>query len=191
MIIHDPPGSYTDVGSSLSFMSDDFGGGAFLFTNDSGITWSTLSVFVPPPTGDGEISCAGSPFTSCTVEPGQDGFFATLFFSGGPGIPNLGSFSIDLGSFGWTPDATFQAYANPEPGTFWLQHLTTQHHRERRGLNAQLRNLRFARAAAVLRAIRPKPRASACFSKTASRTRPAVVPSDLSSISPKARVASN
>src|SRR5271157_5688859 len=118
-------------------------------------------------------------------------FFATLFFSGGPGIPNLGSFSIDLGSFGWTPDATFQAYANPEPGTFWLQHLTTQHHRERRGLNAQLRNLRFARAAAVLRAIRPKPRASACFSKTASRTRPAVVPSDLSSISPKARVASN
>lgn len=120
VIIHDPPGVYTDVGSSFSFMSDEFGGGAFLFTNDSGITWSTLSIFVPPPSGDGEISCASSQFTNCTVEPGQGGFFATLFFSGGPGIPNGESFSIDLGPSGWTPDATFQAYANPEPGTLWL-----------------------------------------------------------------------
>ena len=46
-------------------------------------------------------------------------------FFGGPGIPDLTMFQIDLGSTGWTPNATFEAVANveittPEPSVLIL-----------------------------------------------------------------------
>ena len=61
-------------------------------------------------------------FSSCFILPGEFGSYATVAFTGPPGINNGSLFFVDLGATGWTPNATFEAEANhlPEPGTLLL-----------------------------------------------------------------------
>ena len=124
IIIHDPPASsVTPVGLSFTFNSDSSGGGVLAFTNTSGVNWFDLYVFVPSPQPVTTFTCGTDnlTFSTCNIFGGQFGFFATVVFTGGPGIANGDMFFVDLGSSGWTPNAQFLAEANqvPEPGT-WL-----------------------------------------------------------------------
>lgn len=125
-IVHvdDPQGPGTPVGLSFTFTSDAFGGGLLNFTNTSGVTFTSLEINVPAPLPPAPISCGGNAFTSCFQQWLVEGNFATIDFFGGPGIPNGMLFQVDLGASGWTPNATFDAFANetdeqeptPEPG---------------------------------------------------------------------------
>lgn len=124
IIIHDPPASsVTPVGLTFTFSSDSSGGGVLAFTNTSGVNWFNLYVFVPPPQPVTTFTCGTDNvlFSTCNIFGGQFGYFATVVFTGGPGIANGDMFFVDLGSGGWTPNAQFLAEANhsPEPGT-WL-----------------------------------------------------------------------
>ena len=120
-VIHvdDPAGSFAPVGLSFSFASDGSGGGVSMFTNTSGVTFTTLEVNVAAPQPAGAITCDGTAFTHCFRQWFTEAGFATIDFYGGPGIANGASFQIDLGTTGWTPNATFTAFANetdePEP----------------------------------------------------------------------------
>ena len=130
VIINDPPGPCTPVGLSFTFISDGAGGGTVCFSNGSGQDWSFLEVNVPMPMPpELIISCGGTAFAVCEVQLVTEGNFATIDFSGGSaGILNGANFTIDLGPSGWTPNATFEAFANepdepepvPEPGTMRL-----------------------------------------------------------------------
>jgi hypothetical protein len=74
------------------------------------------------------IVCGGNAFTNCFRQYLVEGEYATIDFFGGPGIPDGTMFQVDLGTAGWTPNATFQAFANesdeeeptPEPGMLTL-----------------------------------------------------------------------
>lgn len=120
VIINDPVGYFTDVGLEFTFTTNDSGGGFFSFTNDSGVTFANLELYVPDlPTSD--MTCSGSAFAFCAVEPGEDGYAAVIDFWGGAGIPNMGSFTIDMGPSGWPGDAQFKVLANaPEPTSLSL-----------------------------------------------------------------------
>ncbi len=122
VIIHDPVDALINpVGLTFTFDSDSSGGGLLMFTNASGVNWFNLYVFVPPPEPLAAITCGGDTFASCVVLPGQFGYFATLAFTGPPGIANGEVFFADLGTDGWTPNAQFLAEANvPEPGSLLL-----------------------------------------------------------------------
>jgi hypothetical protein len=123
--VDDPQGPGTPVGLSFTFTSDAFGGGLLNFTNTSGLTFVTLQIDVPPPLPIAPITCGGNAFVHCFQQSFTVAEYATIDFFGGPGIPNGAMFQIDLGSTGWTPDATFEALANvpivtPEPGLLAL-----------------------------------------------------------------------
>ena len=120
----DPPGLATPVGLSFTFTSNGSGGGVSDFTNASGVTFTFVEIDVAAPMPPGPITCGGSAFAHCFRQGLTEGGFATVDFSGGPGILNGMAFQIDLGTTGWTPNATFTAFANetdepeptPEPG---------------------------------------------------------------------------
>ena len=125
--VDDPIGSFTPVGLSFSFTSNGAGGGVFSFTNASGVAFTFLEIDVAAPMPPGPITCGGSAFAHCFRQSLTEGGFATIDFSGGPGIANGAGFRIELGSGGWTPNATFTAVANetnepetPEPGMLTL-----------------------------------------------------------------------
>jgi len=126
--VDDPTGSFTPVGLSFTFTSDGSGGGISNFTNASGVTFTSLEIDVAPPMPSGPITCGGNAYTNCFKQWFTEGGFATVDFFGGPGILNGMAFDIDLGTTGWTPNATFTAYANetdepeptPEPGMLTL-----------------------------------------------------------------------
>jgi len=126
--VDDPTGSFTPVGLSFAFTSNGSGGGVFSFTNASGVAFTFLEINVAAPMPPGPITCGGTAFTNCFQQPLTEGGFATIDFSGGPGIANGMAFRIELGSTGWTPNATFTAFANetnepeqtPEPGMLTL-----------------------------------------------------------------------
>jgi len=125
--VDDPTGSFTPVGLSFAFTSNSSGGGVFNFTNTSGVAFITLEINVAAPMPPGPITCGGSAFAICFQQSLTEGGFATIDFSGGPGIANGMSLRIELGSTGWTPNATFTAFANetnepetPEPGMLTL-----------------------------------------------------------------------
>jgi len=125
--VDDPTGSFTPVGLSFSFTSNASGGGAFNFTNASGVAFTSLEINVAAPMPPGPITCGGNAFASCFQQSLTEGGFATIDFSGGPGIANGAALLIELGSGGWTPNATFTAVANetnepevPEPGMLTL-----------------------------------------------------------------------
>ena len=122
VIIHDPQDAVINpVGLIFTFDSDSSGGGVLMFTNASGVNWFNLYVFTPPPEPLAPISCGGDSFASCVVLPGEFGYFATIAFTGAPGITNGEVFFADLGTTEWTPDAQFLAVANmPEPTTMLL-----------------------------------------------------------------------
>jgi hypothetical protein len=122
VIIHDPDAPFpTPVGLTFTFNSDSSGGGILTFTNASGVNWFNLYIFVPPPDPVAAITCGGDTFANCVVLAGQNGYFATIAFTGAPGITNGEIFFADLGSSGWTPNAQFLAEANlPEPSTLLL-----------------------------------------------------------------------
>ncbi|MGB8771173.1 MAG: hypothetical protein WCC92_16255 [Candidatus Korobacteraceae bacterium] len=113
-----PVGSDTPVGLDFSFMANSSGGGIFKFTNDSGVDWTSLGIFVSTPPTD-MITCGGSSFATCVVLPKPLGDFAFIEFSGGGGILDGQTFTIDLE--GWAPNEQFRAFANvPEPSTLAL-----------------------------------------------------------------------
>jgi hypothetical protein len=129
--INDPPkGPCVSVLTlSFTFMSDGSGGGSLCFTNDSGVAWSTIELDVPAPSPSGLITCGGTAFSGCEKQWFTEGGFATVDFYGLPGLSTSELFTIDLGASGWTPSATFTAFANetdesteptPEPGTMAL-----------------------------------------------------------------------
>ena len=123
--VDDPTGSFTPVGFTFMFTSNAFGGGESTFSNASGVTFKSLEINVAAPMPPGPITCGGNAFTHCFEEPSPDGGFATIDFFGGPGIANGRGFSINLGTTGWTPNATFTAFATgpqptPEPGMLTL-----------------------------------------------------------------------
>ena len=125
IIIHDPPPAFVNpVGQNFTFTSDSSGGGLLLFTNTSGVNWFDLYVFVPAPSPIASITCGtfdNTSFSACLILPGQMGYYRTVAFFGPPGITNGTPFVVDLGTGGWTPNATFQAEANiPEPGSLLL-----------------------------------------------------------------------
>jgi hypothetical protein len=137
--VDDPQGPGTPVGLSFTFTSDGSGGGLLNFINTSGVTFTTLEFNVPPPSPLAPIVCGGNAFTNCFRQYLVEGEYATIDFFGGPGIPDGTMFQVDLGASGWTPNATFEAFANepdeeeptPEPcmltlfasgvGAIWLQ----------------------------------------------------------------------
>ena len=124
-VIHvdDPQGVGTPVGLSFTFTSDGSGGGLLNFINMSGVTFVNLQIDVPPPLPIAAITCDGNAFPSCFQQSLTVAEYATFDFVGGPGIPDGTMFQIDLGSSGWTPNSTFEAFANvvtPEPGVFIL-----------------------------------------------------------------------
>lgn len=125
VIIHDPQApTITPVGLTFTFTSDSSGGGVLAFTNASGLNWTSLDVFTPPPLPIDAITCGTDnvTFTNCSIQSGQFGYYATINFTGGTGITNGELFFVDLGTDGWTPDAQFLAIAtpSPEPGTVLL-----------------------------------------------------------------------
>jgi hypothetical protein len=111
----------TCVGLDFSFMANGSGGGVFHFTNDSGQDWTFLEIEAPSPNPSYVITCGGTAFANCVILP-QPGDFTIIDFSGGGGIHNGDSFTIDLGSSGWPVHGQFRAIANPvpEPGTLAL-----------------------------------------------------------------------
>jgi hypothetical protein len=128
---HDSLAPFTSIfGLTFTFFANGSGGGFLTFTNMSGVDWTYLEVNVPAPMPAGTIMCGGTAFTTCFVQPQTEGQFATVDFFGGLGILNGHTFTIDLGSSGWTPGFTpmgeFQAQANPvgepepEPATLVL-----------------------------------------------------------------------
>jgi hypothetical protein len=126
-VIHvdDPQGPGTPVGVVFTFTSDAFGGGLLNFINTSGVTFVNMQIDVPPPLPLAPIACDGNAYVHCFQEQFAVMNFATIDFFGGPGIPDGTMFQIDLGSTGWTPNATFEAFANvdivtPEPGVLIL-----------------------------------------------------------------------
>jgi hypothetical protein len=128
-VIHvdDPQGSFTPVGLTFSFTSDGAGGGLTNFTNTSGVTFTTLEIYVAAPLPLLPIVCGGNAYVHCWQDFVTEGGFATIDFFGGIGIPNGMAFDVDLGASGWTPNATFFAFANepddpatPEPGMLTL-----------------------------------------------------------------------
>jgi hypothetical protein len=125
--VDDPMGSFTPVGLSFSFTSNGTGGGDFSFTNTSGVAFTSLEINAAAPMPPAPITCGGNAFAVCFQQESlTEGGFATIDFFGGPGIANGHAFSIDLGASGWTPNATFTAFANgthgttPEPGMLAL-----------------------------------------------------------------------
>jgi hypothetical protein len=125
--VDDPQGSFTQVAVAFSFTSDALGGGITNFTNASGVTFNTLEIYVAAPMPLLPIMCDGNAYVHCWQDSVIEGGFATIDFFGGPGIPNGMSFDFDLGISGWTPNATFLAFANepddpatPEPGMLTL-----------------------------------------------------------------------
>src|ERR1035438_7021946 len=99
VIIHDPEAPLpSPVGLTFTFDSDSSGGGVLTFTNASGVNWFNLYIFVPPPDPIAAITCGGDSFASCVVLPGQFGYFATIAFTGAPGITNGEIFFADLGT---------------------------------------------------------------------------------------------
>ena len=97
IIIHDPPASsIAPVGLNFTFTSDSSGGGVLGFTNTSGVDWFNLYVFVPPPQPLTSFTCGTDnlTFSTCTILAGQFGYFATVAFTGGPGIANGDTLSI-------------------------------------------------------------------------------------------------
>jgi len=126
-VIHvdDPQGPGTPVGLSFTFTSDGSGGGLLNFDNTSGVTFVNLQIDVPPPLPIAPITCDGNAYVHCFQQSLTIAEYATMDFFGGPGIPDLTMFQIDLGSTGWTPNATFEAVANveittPEPSVLIL-----------------------------------------------------------------------
>jgi len=123
--VDDPQGPGTPVGLSFTFTSDAFGGGLLNFINTSGVTFVNLQIDVPPPMPIAPIVCDGNAYFHCFQQSLTVAEYATIDFFGGPGMPDGTMFQIDLGSSGWTPDATFEAFANvdivtPEPGVLIL-----------------------------------------------------------------------
>jgi hypothetical protein len=126
--VDDPQGPGTPVGLSFTFTSDASGGGLLNFVNTSGVTFTTLEFNVPAPLPSAPIVCGGNAYPTCFRQWLTEGEFATVDFNGGPGIPDGTMFQVDLGTTGWTPNATFEAFANetdeeeptPEPGVLTL-----------------------------------------------------------------------
>jgi hypothetical protein len=127
--VDDPTdGSSTRVGLTFTFTSNGSGGGVSSFTNaKSGVAIRFLEIDVAAPMPPGPITCDSNLFTHCFRQSLTEGGFATIDFFGGRGIANGASFRIELGSGGWTPNATFTAVANetnepetPEPGMLTL-----------------------------------------------------------------------
>ncbi len=129
-------GTYTGIpvteeegGNRFPFTVNSSGGGIFTFTN-TGADIVTLGVVMATPAG--VIICSGDDvFTMCSVmSPGEGGgeeqpldatSHVVISFSGPPGIPSGGTFTIDLGTSGWVPGSSSFALANvPEPGTLSL-----------------------------------------------------------------------
>jgi hypothetical protein len=126
-VIHvdDPQGKGTPVGLAFTFTSDASGGGLLSFMNTSGVTFVDLQFDVPPPLPISPIKCDGNAYPHCFQQSFTVAEYATIDFFGGSGIPNGTMFQIDLGPTGWTPNATFEAFANvgistPEPGVLIL-----------------------------------------------------------------------
>ena len=123
--VDDPQGPAAPVGLTFTFTSDAFGGGLLNFVNTSGVTFVNLQIDVPPPSPIAAITCGGNAYVHCFQQAVPVMNFATIDFFGGPGIPDGTPFQIDLGATGWTPNATFEAFANveittPEPGVLIL-----------------------------------------------------------------------
>ncbi len=129
----DPTDPTIVKGTSFPFLTDNAGGGDFIFQNESGQDWLKLTVTALLSSSTVAITCGPGPFDTCTISnhaaPG--GFLYTILF--GPvasgGITNGEIFSIDLnnsgvdpnGSGDWPPKERFSAQANvPEPSAIFL-----------------------------------------------------------------------
>ena len=134
ILVKDPPPPATPITSNtFSFGANADGGGEFTFQNVSGINWQSIEVTATLPNLTA-ITCGPGPFDTCTVSERQvgNGWFYNILF--GPsltgGVPNFGTFVIDLndsgddpnGSGSWPVSQDFAAKTNvtPEPASVLL-----------------------------------------------------------------------
>ena len=131
------PSSGTPVFSeTFPLSSDVHGGGILSFTNDSGITWTTLDFFVTLPSDD-TITCSSKWYSFCNYTTTSAGNGKSVFDIGfeqpfQAGILPGASFTINLndpyeppnGDKGsWGPNTAIEAIANfdiPEPAAWNL-----------------------------------------------------------------------
>lgn len=110
ILVKDPPPPGTPITSNtFAFGADPNGGGIFSFQNLSGNNWTTIDVTATLPDLT-PITCGPGPFVTCTVSEQQvsNGWFYNILF--GPtskgGIPNKGTFEVDLNDSGSNPDGS-------------------------------------------------------------------------------------
>lgn len=128
-----PPGGCVSVGLNFNFTVPPSGSGTLLFTNNSGVNWTSLALIehghaVPA----ADIKCRSNLFLSCTATTLQNGNVQILL-SGIKGGNNPGSGILIGQTFGisfscvnkncWPGGLNFSGHANmavPEPGTVAL-----------------------------------------------------------------------
>jgi hypothetical protein len=149
IILRDPACSpstlCTVVSGSFGLQLDSTGGGSFLVQNNSGFTWTSLSLSLLAPSNESVFGCDGGVFfQNCSIGitgPGSNGTnVVDAFFSGlGPcqngstncqGIPNGGGIVFDLNTVcaptatcgNWEPNSlvTVTANSTPEPESLVL-----------------------------------------------------------------------
>ena len=148
IILRDPTCSpstlCTVVNGSFSLQINSTGGGSFLIKNNSGFTWTSLSMTLLAPSNENVFGCDGGIFfQNCSIGitgPGSNGTnVVDAFFSGlgscqngstnCQGLPNGGAIVFDLttqcaqgvSSCGnWQPNSLATVIPNPEPETFVL-----------------------------------------------------------------------
>jgi len=132
------------VNGSFNLQVDSTGGGSFLIQNNSGFTWTSLSMTLLAPSNESVFGCDGGIFfQNCIINktgPGPNGTnVVDAFFSGlgscqngstnCQGLPNGGAIVFDLttqcaqgvSSCGnWQPNSLATVIPNPEPETFVL-----------------------------------------------------------------------
>lgn len=134
----------TVVNGSFSLQIDSSGGGSFIIKNNSGFTWTSLSMTLLAPSNESVFGCDGGIFfQNCSIGiagPGSNGtnvvdafFFGLGSCQGGitdcQGLPNGGAIVFDLNTVcdddasscgNWQPNSLASVTPNPEPETFVL-----------------------------------------------------------------------
>ena len=148
IILRDPTCSpstlCTVVNGSFSLQVDSTGGGSFLIKNNSGFTWTSLSMSLLAPSNESVFGCDGGIFfQNCSIGitgPGSNGtnVVDAFFFGLGScqngntncqGLPNGFAIVFDLDTVcsasasscgNWQPNSLASVSPNPEPETFVL-----------------------------------------------------------------------
>ena len=110
-------------GFSFSFESNGSGGDGgspLCFVNKSNARWDSLELDVPAPDPILPIIVESNAFNQHRRSGARTRCICNVPALRGPGLPNGTFFTIDIGTTGWTPNATFQTFVNPEPGTIIL-----------------------------------------------------------------------